>query len=222
MLNKKIIASLVCAMTMLTSFPTFASTITDKVSSQSETLNIEEIDVDKLSKDNNVDSEELQRSIEQALKSTKFSPFSEIESKQSEEQTSSDKVKNSTLDKIKSNIINKYSLNWNTKVNQDSTAYTSSTSARTASGVKPKVGMAAVHQYSTGTPYIPFGTTIYFESTVNIQGDNYAFFDVEDTGDLRFKRTSYWTDLYFGTSTSANNKAALNYGIKKINYGYYS
>lgn len=214
MLNKKLIASLVCAMTLFTSFPTFASTTTNQVTPQSQALNINEIDINKLSKDNNVDPDQLQASIEQSLKSTKFSPFSEIKSQNTKKESSSKKVQNSTL--------NVNSLNWNVRSDQDSTAYTASTSARTASGVVPKVGMAAVHQYSSGTPYIPFGTRIYYENLVTIQGNDYASFDVEDTGDLNFRRTSYWTDLYFGTSTSANNTAALNYGINTVTYGYYS
>lgn len=222
-LNKKLIASLVCAMTLLTSFPTFASTIAaDEATLQSKTLNLDEIDINKLSNDNNVDSDELRASIEKSLNSNKFSPFSEIKSKKNEVKPSSGNLENSTLDKIKNSIFNTSSLNWYVRDNQDSTAYTASTSAITASGVKPQVGMAAVHQNSSGTPYIPFGTDIYFENAVTIQGDDYAFFNVQDTGDLNFKRTSYWADLYFGTSTSANNTAALNYGIKKVNYGYYA
>lgn len=213
-LNQKVIASLICAMSLLTSFPTFASTTTNENKPQSQSFNIDEIDINKLSKDNNVDPDQLRASIEKSLKSTIFSPFSEIKSQKNKKESSSEKVKDSNL--------NVNSSSWIVRVDQDSTAYTSRTGARTASGAVPKIGMAAVHQYSSGTPYIPFGTRIYYENAVTIQGNQYASFDVQDTGDLDFNLSDYWTDLYFGISTASSEKAVVNYGQPTVTYGYYS
>lgn len=82
--------------------------------------------------------------------------------------------------------------------------------------------MAAVHHDSSSTPYIPFGTRIYYENAVTIQGNQYASFDVQDTGDLDFILSDYWTGLYFGVSTASSEKAVADYGQPTVTYGYYS
>lgn len=80
-LNKKILASVIGVMTLVNSVPAFAATKIDQVIPQSETLNINSIDINRLSKDNNVDPNELRASIEKSLTSTRFSPFSGVKVK---------------------------------------------------------------------------------------------------------------------------------------------
>jgi 3D (Asp-Asp-Asp) domain-containing protein len=82
----------------------------------------------------------------------------------------------------------------------------------------PWVGSCDVHKVSktNSTPLIPFGTTVsYLNRSVTIGGTSYSAFVVNDTGDASFKRSSYWTDIYFGDNTTTNYKAAINYGIKQ-------
>ncbi|NOW05392.1 hypothetical protein [Clostridium beijerinckii] len=209
-LNKKIIASIACAMTLMTAFPAFATTTASGITTKSKTLDINNIDIDKLSKDNNVDPNELRASIEKSLKSHRFSPFSGVKVKNNAKQTSSKKVNND----IKLDDYHGYCSQYN----QNSTAYTDT---QTASGNSPYIGIVAVHHDSSGTPYIPFGTKIYYSNSVSIQGDDYNSFDVEDTGDPNFVQSDYWTDIYFGQPTYDNEQAALNYGNNLVDYHYW-
>ena len=98
---------------------------------------------------------------------------------------------------------------------EDSTAYLG-TGNPGASGTMPWVGSCAVHRANSSTtaPLIPFGTSVmYMNRYVSIGGKSYGTFVVNDTGDPNFKRSLYWTDLYFGSNTQANKQAALNYGL---------
>lgn len=162
----------------------------------------EQFNVEELSRKFNVNPEELTDSIIHDLNSDRFSPFSNIE-------TPDTNSENSDI-----SLLFEYSAS-----NQDSTAYLA-TGNPGASGNMPWIGSCAVHNGgSVGTaPIIPFGTTIhYLNKTVNIGGKNYSSFVVNDTGDLQRRKSLYWTDLYFGANTSANYSAALNYGNQKVN-----
>lgn len=157
--------------------------------------------VQELSRENNVDPEELTDAIIHDLDSDRFSPFSRI----------------STLDEDNSedSIMPLYEF---TYTNQDSTAYLATGNAG-ASGKMPWIGSCAVHNGGNGntTPIIPFGTTIlYMNSSVTIQGKTYSSFIVNDTGDPQRRKSTYWTDIYFGDNNSANYTAAINYGNKKV------
>jgi hypothetical protein len=209
-LNKKILASLIGVMTLVNSVPTFAATRIDQVTPQSKTLSINDIDINKLSKDNNVDPNELRTSIEKSLKSTRFSPFSGVKVKNNTKKIDSQKINNN----IKLDSYSGYCSQYN----QNSTAYTDT---QTASGNAPYVGIVAVHHDGSGDPYIPFGTTIYYSNSVSIQGDDYSSFDVEDTGDRDFVQSDYWTDVYFGQPTEENEKACMDYGNNLVDYHYW-
>lgn len=98
--------------------------------------------------------------------------------------------------------------------NQDSTAYLG-TGNPGASGTMPWVGSCAVHAASAGNPLIPYGLTVYYlNRSVTISGVSYSSFVVNDIGDLTNVRSLYWTDLYFGDDTAANETAAYQYGVK--------
>ena len=121
-----------------------------------------------------------------------------------------------------------------TKKNQDSTAYCVNTSTNsnplTASGKRPAVGMCAVHNQKTVgesttsvKPIIAYGTIITYKSAVKIGSVSKSKFDVEDTGDPKFNKSYYWTDLYFGDYTSSDKTAynnAINYGDNLVEYSY--
>lgn len=162
----------------------------------------EQYDVEKLSAQYHVDPEKLTDKIIEGETSGKFSPFSELE----------------IIGKVKTKEqpINNAVTAEHIVYNQDSTAYLA-TGNPGASGLMPWVGSCAVHKVSgtTNTPLIPFGTTVsYLNRTVNIGGNGYSAFVVNDTGDPNNIRSLYWSDLYFGANTSANKTAALNYGVK--------
>lgn len=175
---------------------------------QSQNVNSTKIDIDGLSKKYHVNPNELRAAIEKAANSPVFSPFSEIKANLGIEPS----ISKITPAQAESGYIQVY--------NQNSTAYLA-TGYLTASGLIPAVGMCAVHHYSSGSPYIPFGTSIYYDNSVQIQGQNYSIFDVEDTGDPNFVQSAYWTDLFFGANTSANQTAALNYGNNLVGYKWY-
>lgn len=187
--------------------------------------------IDELSARFHVDADELRAEIEKQANSPVFSPFSAIkvyddgiEASTTISETAPDwaeELFRREKDEASATAANAL---WYNQYNQDSTAYLA-TGNRTASGVWPAVGMCAVHRYSNGTPYINFGTTVYLDGPATpdilIQGVYYYAFDVQDTGDANFVRSTYWLDFYFGNNTSANQTAALNYGVRKIGYGYY-
>lgn len=162
----------------------------------------EQYDVERLSLQYRVDPEALTDVIIEGETSAKFSPFSELEVI-GQEKRNETPVNNA----VRSEHIVE---------NQDSTAYLA-TGNPGASGTMPWVGSCAVHKVSgtSNTPLIPFGTTVsYLNRSVNIGGNSYSAFVVNDTGDPNNVRSLYWTDLYFGSNTSENKTAALNYGVK--------
>lgn len=161
--------------------------------------------ISEVSEENRVDPEELTDAIIEGMHSDKFSPFSGLEVIESSESLSGE----SELMPRTEHII----------FDQDSTAYLA-TGNPGASGTMPWVGSCAVHPANAVNvnpvdPLIEFGTLLlYMNKTVMIGGQEYSSFIVNDTGDLDFCRSLYWTDLYFGDNTEANYQAAINYGLQ--------
>nr|WP_325299887.1 hypothetical protein [uncultured Dysosmobacter sp.] len=163
----------------------------------------EEYDVFDISERNHVDPEELTDAIIKGIYSDKFSPFSEIEIIDSENEP----VNESVLVPQTEHIFN----------NQDSTAYVA-TGNPGASGTMPWVGSCAVHKANSNTtkPLIPFGTIVYYlNRTVSIGGKDYNSFIVNDIGDVDYNRSLYWTDVFFGDNTAEIRREALEYGVKR-------
>ena len=158
-------------------------------------------DVERLSSEFNVDPDQLIDKIIEGDSSSKFSPFSEIDVIGGNNNTEVSDISVTRSEHI--------------VYNQDSTAYLG-TGNPGASGTMPWVGSCAVQRANSSTtaPLIPFGTSVmYMNRYVSIGGKSYGTFVVNDTGDPNFKRSLYWTDLYFGSNTQANKQAALNYGL---------
>lgn len=113
--------------------------------------------------------------------------------------------------------------------NQRSTAYVESIGApKSSSGQPYYVGAVAVHPMQPGSdprkPLVPFGTIIYTDQPIQVQGREISAFKVIDTGDILYGRYGsypYWFDIYMGSANSYNSKQASNYGIKPISYYWY-
>ena len=99
--------------------------------------------------------------------------------------------------------------------NQDVTAYTAPSGALTASELVPQVGYVAVHKYN-GQPIVPFGTVLITSGSIELpSGVLRNVFQVQDLGDLDWRLSSYWIDVYFGLSTTANKDKARTFGLQK-------
>jgi hypothetical protein len=119
----------------------------------------------------------------------------------------------------------------NRATNQASSAYTELPGTPVSSSGRPYfIGGVAVHPKVPGgdhlDPIIPFGTVIMLENpkSITIQGQKLNAFTVIDTGDAdwsRFGDSPYWVDFYFGTGNYWNNREALNYGLRNIDYYWY-
>lgn len=175
---------------------------TGKIISDTQ-MSIEQIweyyDVEALALKYGVDADELACSIYEGIHSDKFSPFSQLESS---------KLPQEERNELKGSPV--YS--------QDSTMFLE-TGNNCASGVYPYVGCVAVHKKSAtnAEPVIPFGTRItYLSGSVNINGSYFDTFTVEDTGDSKFVRSTYWTDVFGGENTEANRKMAAQYGVQTV------
>jgi len=116
--------------------------------------------------------------------------------------------------------------------NQKSTAYTEAASAPvSAAGKEYFIGSGAVHpRYPLNaggearSPIIPFGTTLYLDEPLEIQGEKHDTLVVNDTGDVNYGLWSahpYWVDVYYGTSNSSNIKSAGQAGVKLISYSWF-
>lgn len=163
----------------------------------------EEYNVFDISERNHVDPEELTDAIIKGIHSDKFSPFSEIKIIDSEDEVTNESVPAPHTEHI--------------YYNQDSTAYVA-TGRPGASGTMPWVGSCAVHKANSDThrPLIPFGTIVYYlNRTVSIGGRDYNSFIVNDTGDVAYNRSLYWTDVFFGDNTKEIVDEALDYGVKR-------
>lgn len=70
-------------------------------------------------------------------------------------------------------------------------------------------------------PVIPFGTTLYLEEPILVQGQEYKSFQVMDTGDVYYglwRDSPYWLDIYFGTANYYNRQDAKAFGTQRVNY----
>ncbi|WJQ79476.1 hypothetical protein [Brevibacillus brevis] len=109
---------------------------------------------------------------------------------------------------------------------QDVTAYTAISGAKTYHGTTPTPYLtAAVHPNTCGRAtsgtLLPYGTNIITSSPLYLPGKgNVEQFYVEDMGDVRCDRgfTRNWFDIYFGTSTTTNINNAKQFGKQKTDY----
>jgi hypothetical protein len=115
---------------------------------------------------------------------------------------------------------------------QKSTAYTEAASAPVASsGKQYHFGGVAVHprhplQYGgkATTPIIPYGTEIFLNKPIKIQGEERKSLVVLDTGDVNYglwPDHPYWFDIYWGNTNYYNVKDARNYGAHLTDYYWY-
>lgn len=112
---------------------------------------------------------------------------------------------------------------------QKSTAYVEHSQAqRPSSGGRYYIGGVAVHPIYPGAdprkPIIPYGTLIYLEEPLNVNGRPMSAFKVIDTGDIyygRYGKTPYWFDVYWGSTNYYSNQSASKFGIKTVDYYWY-
>ncbi len=113
--------------------------------------------------------------------------------------------------------------------NQRATAYVGEGYAPLgANGQECFIGGVAMHPIypinSGGSPLkpaIPFGTTLYLEKPVQVQGQEYSSLQVIDTGDVYYglwPGYPYWVDIYFGTANYYNRLDASNFGTDQLSY----
>ncbi len=115
---------------------------------------------------------------------------------------------------------------------QRSTAYTEERGAPVAAdGSAYFLGGIAVHpRYPANAggdprqPLIPFGTEIFLDEPVVVQGQKYNTLKVMDTGDINYSLWPghpYWFDIYYGPADYNNNASAQKYGIPLTDYHWY-
>jgi len=115
---------------------------------------------------------------------------------------------------------------------QHSTAYTEEVGAPLAANGQPYyLGGIAVHprypiQYGGDPriPLLPYGTVIYPEKPIKIQGDFYNALTVMDTGDVDYglwENHPYWFDVYYGSGDYWTNQAARSFGTPLTSYYWY-
>ena len=215
MLKRFVSLMLVVMFSVVISIPTFAEKRSE-TNDLSTYTGFSSTQIEMLSKKYKVDANELKSAIEKSETSEVFSPFSQVQVNDNVEPSESE----NDVSTQKNRFLGEFTVKTvYTKSNQNSTAYLA-TGQNTASGKVPAVGMCAVHHYQNGKPYIPFHTQITYTKSVSIQGRSRNAFTVEDTGDRHFKQSTYWTDLFFGSNTRSNRRAALNYGNRKVTYTY--
>lgn len=116
--------------------------------------------------------------------------------------------------------------------NQKTTAYTEAVNAPVSSAGKEYfIGSGAVHpRYPLNSggearsPIIPFGTTLYLEEPVEVQGQKHTSLVVNDTGDVYYglwPAHPYWVDVYFGSTNYYNQQSANEAGVKLIDYSWF-
>lgn len=125
--------------------------------------------------------------------------------------------------------------NWYIKFSvkdQKATSYTEEANAPVASsGDNYFIGSGAVHpQYplnaggKTTQPIIPYGTTVYLDKPIDIQGAKHSTLVINDTGDVYYglwRSHPYWIDVYYGQTNYYNNKSANKAGVRLIDYHWY-
>lgn len=117
-------------------------------------------------------------------------------------------------------------------VDQDVTAYTASSGAKTYYGTTPtKYVTIAVKPNTCGDATsgtrIPYNTYIYIDNPSNgfympDIGQYKSTFRVEDMGQVNCSKfTPYWFDIFFGDINSDDFDQAVNFGVKKADYHWY-
>lgn len=109
---------------------------------------------------------------------------------------------------------------------QKVTGYVAEPNSQVASSGKVCfIGGVAVHPIYSGAdprkPIVPYGTTLYLDKPIMVQGKERSVFEVMDTGDIYYRLWSpypYWFDVYFGTSNYYNRKDARDFGIDTVSY----
>lgn len=111
---------------------------------------------------------------------------------------------------------------------QKSTAYLEYGGVRPSSGGNYYIGGVAVHPIYPGAdprqPIIPYGTMIYLEQPITVNGRQMSAFKVFDTGDIyygRYGATPYWFDVFLGRGNYYADKSAIEYGIRTVDYYWY-
>ena len=115
---------------------------------------------------------------------------------------------------------------------QKSTAYTEEPGAPVAANGKGYfIGGIAVHPRYPVTsggdprePILPFGTVVYLEKPIKVQGQEFKTLKVMDTGDVNYglwPNSPYWFDVYYGTGNFYNRQDARDYGVPRVNYFWY-
>ncbi len=111
---------------------------------------------------------------------------------------------------------------------QKSTAYLEYGGVRPSSGGSYYIGGVAVHPIYPGVdprkPIIPYGTMIYLEEPITVQGREMSAFKVFDTGDIyygRYGATPYWIDVFLGRGNYYSDRSAGEFGIKTVDYYWY-
>lgn len=116
--------------------------------------------------------------------------------------------------------------------NQKQTFYTEQALAPASASARGYfLGSGAVHPrhpLSEGgearQPIIPFGTKLFLDKPIEVQGNWYDSLIVNDTGDVYYglwRKYPYWVDVYSGTTNYYTQKAALEAGVDLINYHWY-
>jgi len=116
--------------------------------------------------------------------------------------------------------------------NQNVTAYTAASGAKTYHGTTPTLyRTAAVHPRTCGSPSsgtkLAYGTQIYTDQELYLPGFINGYKDdflVEDMGDVNCNRglSTYWFDIYFGVSNNLSKSYAQQFGKKSgVSYTTY-
>lgn len=114
--------------------------------------------------------------------------------------------------------------------NQKATAYVGEGIPIGASGNHCFIGGVATHPlYPVNSgghplqPAIPFGTTIYLNKPLEIQGSSYLSFKVMDTGDVNFRlwpEHPYWLDIYWGNANYYSRLSSQKFGTNIVSYSW--
>ncbi|MBQ6448481.1 hypothetical protein KGR20_23820 [Cytobacillus oceanisediminis] len=116
-----------------------------------------------------------------------------------------------------------------TRTNQTSTCYLANplTEKPSRQGYNYVAGVTAASQVNvkydkSAPPKIPWGTWVTISKPAPIPGvGNTSRFRIDDTGDIEWKQTPYFVDVYWGGRTTANGTSCVNnWGIKTVNVTY--
>lgn len=177
------------------------------------------VNVWDLAEENSVDPYELRQAVLEDMESDIFAPFSKVDSFKLVP------LPNETVEYV-TNTKTRSVQTIARKENQTATAYTGDSGVLTASNKTPAVGMCAMDidvTTKTGTTtseIVRLGTRLYLDDFIDVNGTSLSSLVVEDRGSGRSSWTTYWIDVCFGTTSSATESAALNFGNQTISYSY--